>query len=41
LPMSLGRGSATSVPAVGYGCWKVPKEVAAQVVFNVIKAGYR
>ena len=30
-----------SMPAVGYGCWKVAKDKAADLVESVIKAGYR
>jgi len=30
-----------SMPAVGYGCWKVGKDVAADLVEKVIKLGYR
>lgn len=26
---------------VGFGLWKVPKEVCAETVYNAIKAGYR
>lgn len=30
-----------SMPVVGYGCWKVPKETCAELIENVIKLGYR
>ena len=30
-----------SIPCVGFGLWKVPKNVCADVVFNGIKIGYR
>jgi len=30
-----------SIPCVGFGLWKVPKDVCADVVFNGIKIGYR
>ncbi|KAA8910797.1 NADP-dependent oxidoreductase domain-containing protein [Sphaerosporella brunnea] len=29
------------MPLVGFGLWKVPKESAADVVYNAIKTGYR
>ncbi len=41
LPLALGASGSDKIPSVGFGCWKVPKEVAAEVVFSVIKAGYR
>lgn len=30
-----------SIPSVGFGCWKVPKDTCAEVVEKVIRAGYR
>ncbi|KAF2678879.1 putative aldo-keto reductase [Lentithecium fluviatile CBS 122367] len=33
--------SGHSMPLVGFGLWKVPKETAADTVYNAIKAGYR
>jgi diketogulonate reductase-like aldo/keto reductase len=29
------------MPAVGYGCWKVGKDTAADLIENVIRLGYR
>ena len=29
------------MPAVGFGCWKVEKDVTADIVEKVIKLGYR
>ena len=29
------------MPAVGFGCWKVEKNVTADIVEKVIKLGYR
>jgi D-xylose reductase len=29
------------MPQVGFGLWKVPNDVCAEVVYNAIKAGYR
>ena len=29
------------LPQVGFGCWKVPKEMAQNLVYNAIKTGYR
>lgn len=34
-------GPSSSIPSVGYGCWKVPKDVAPGLIESVIKAGYR
>ncbi|KAK8200274.1 NADPH-dependent D-xylose reductase II,III [Phyllosticta capitalensis] len=33
--------SGHQMPLVGFGLWKVPKETAADTVYNAIKAGYR
>jgi D-xylose reductase len=33
--------SGYEMPQVGFGLWKVPNDVAADVVYNAIKAGYR
>ncbi|KAF2247443.1 Aldo/keto reductase [Trematosphaeria pertusa] len=33
--------SGKQMPLVGFGLWKVPKESAADTVYNAIKAGYR
>ena len=35
----LANGAA--MPAVGYGCWKVGKDRAAELIEKVIRAGYR
>lgn len=29
------------MPVVGFGCWKIGKDVCADSVYNAIKAGYR
>lgn len=29
------------MPKVGYGCWKVPKDVIADCIYTAIKSGYR
>jgi len=29
------------MPSVGYGCWKVPKDVLPDCIYNAIKSGYR
>ena len=29
------------MPAIGLGCWKLPKSEAAEIVYNAIKSGYR
>jgi len=42
LPLTnVAKGVKASIPAVGYGCWKVPKETAAGLIESVIKTGYR
>jgi D-xylose reductase len=33
--------SGYDMPQVGFGLWKVDKEIAADVVYNAIKVGYR
>ncbi|KAF9732751.1 hypothetical protein PMIN06_007078 [Paraphaeosphaeria minitans] len=33
--------SGYDMPLVGFGLWKVPKETAADTVYNAIKVGYR
>ena len=33
--------SGDKMPAVGFGCWKVPKESTAESCYQAIKAGYR
>ncbi|OIW31509.1 putative aldo-keto reductase [Coniochaeta ligniaria NRRL 30616] len=33
--------SGHEMPLVGFGLWKVPKETAAETVYNAIKVGYR
>ena len=29
------------MPSVGYGCWKIPNDVATNCAFNAIKSGFR
>ena len=31
----------STIPAVGFGCWKLPKETASDLVFKAIQIGYR
>jgi hypothetical protein len=33
--------SGDNMPQVGFGLWKVDNPIAADVVYNAIKAGYR
>jgi D-xylose reductase len=33
--------SGKTMPLVGFGLWKVPKETAVDTVYNAIKSGYR
>ncbi|KAL7913975.1 Aldo/keto reductase [Trichoderma velutinum] len=33
--------SGREMPLVGFGLWKVPRETAAETVYNAIKVGYR
>jgi D-xylose reductase len=38
---SLQLTTGDLMPAIGFGCWKLPKETTAECVFNAIKCGYR
>ncbi|KAG0248871.1 NAD(P)H-dependent D-xylose reductase (XR) [Actinomortierella ambigua] len=38
---SLTLASGSKMPLLGMGVWKVPKNAAADTVYNAIKAGYR
>lgn len=38
---SFPLSSGGKIPAVGYGCWKVGRDKAAEVVEEAIRAGYR
>ena len=29
------------MPSIGFGCWKVPKDVLPSQIYDAIKAGYR
>jgi predicted aldo/keto reductase-like oxidoreductase len=40
LPNSV-PGRKSTIPSVGFGCWKLPKESASDLVFEAIEAGYR
>jgi len=31
----------TNIPPIGFGLWKIPKELCAERVYQAIKAGYR
>ena len=33
--------TGAKMPAVGYGCWKIAGDVAAESVYTAIKNGYR
>mmetsp|Transcript_12219 Transcript_12219/g.16897 ORF Transcript_12219/g.16897 Transcript_12219/m.16897 type:complete len:186 (-) Transcript_12219:476-1033(-) len=33
--------SGDKMPAVGLGCWKIPNDVCADIVYQAIKNGYR
>jgi diketogulonate reductase-like aldo/keto reductase len=37
---TLPLGSET-IPSVGFGCWKLPNESAAEIIFKAIEIGYR
>ena len=41
MPLPNVGGGSGKIPGVGYGCWKVPKDVAPGLIEEVIKAGYR
>lgn len=38
---SIKLNSGAEMPQVGFGLWKVDGEIASDVVYNAIKAGYR
>ena len=38
---SFTLNTGAKIPSVGFGCWKVPKDVCADVIENAIKIGYR
>ena len=38
---SFPLSSGGKIPAVGYGCWKVGRDTAAEGVEEAIRAGYR
>jgi D-xylose reductase len=38
---TLKLNSGYDMPQVGFGLWKVKNELAADVVYEAIKAGYR
>ncbi|MFL2701670.1 MAG: aldo/keto reductase, partial [Gammaproteobacteria bacterium] len=33
--------SIKDIPQIGFGLWKVPKDVCSETVYNAIEAGYR
>jgi D-xylose reductase len=39
--MSIKLNSGHEMPLVGFGCWKVHNDTAADQIYNAIKAGYR
>jgi aryl-alcohol dehydrogenase-like predicted oxidoreductase len=39
--ISLSTRAGRTIPTVGYGCWKVDKAVATDLVEQAIKDGYR
>ena len=41
IPKDLALFTGSTMPAVGFGCWKVPKEKTAECVYTAIKQGYR
>ena len=40
-PKDITLSTGSTMPAVGFGCWKVPKEKTAECVYTAIKSGYR
>lgn len=36
-----GPDRKKTIPGVGFGCWKLPKETASDLVFKAIEIGYR
>ncbi len=41
LPLALSPKAGRQIPSVGYGCWKVDKSNAADLIEEAIKCGYR
>ena len=41
MALSLSTRSGRKIPSVGYGCWKVDKAKAADLVEAAIRDGYR
>lgn len=37
----LTLNTGAKMPAVGFGCWQVPTDQCADVVYSAIKSGYR
>ena len=37
----LANSVSAGIPSVGFGCWKVPKDVCENVIFRAIELGYR
>jgi hypothetical protein len=33
--------ASNAIPGVGYGCWKVPKDISSSIVESAIRTGYR
>ncbi|VEU23940.1 DEKNAAC105254 [Brettanomyces naardenensis] len=41
MPKILTLNNGVKIPQIGFGTWKVPNDIAAQQVYDAIKAGYR
>ena len=39
--MNMKYKSIKDIPQIGFGLWKVPKDVCSETVYNAIEAGYR
>ena len=39
--MNMKYKSIKDMPQIGFGLWKVPKDVCSETVYNSIEAGYR
>merc|ERR550537_712512 len=35
------KNGTGKMPTIGFGCWQLPKETCADIVYNAIKNGYR
>ncbi|QPG75712.1 NAD(P)H-dependent D-xylose reductase (XR) [Brettanomyces nanus] len=41
MPKLITLNNGVKIPQVGFGCWKVPKDICPQQIYDAIKVGYR